>query len=320
MMASNDAQPAGARQLVVFLVWRSLPYAVRMALSFILILAGLVIQLITGSFLLGLAPLATGNILLLVRGYDNRVDVQRFTPGANWERVERARLDEVISLDKSIRQWDRSLIDATNYLGAAAMLMVVALLGIAAWFLSGFARIIAIDAILLLLPHWFTGIRRVLRLPKIVVRAETIAQVLDGSAEIIRDDKVDIMMLLKGKEVQVPDDIKFRINFVQQVPDFLGLYGQVVINDVQGRSYPYFYIVIVAKKGYGLRDAYDSFNPPDNTVKEFDTEGEVEFTVIRQKTTKTSGYHTKPSDAQAIFTAGYHLARQSVTAEVSAPG
>jgi hypothetical protein len=306
---NNAGQKGSGRDLVVFLVWRSLPYTVRLVLSGFLIVCGLAIQAATNSFLLGAVPIILGNLILLVRGYDNRVDLKHFSPGASWEKVERSKLDEILTLDESIRRWDRSVIDISNLSGAVLFLVIAAGLGLAAFFLSGFGRILALDAMVMLLPHWVTGIRSILRLPEVVVRAETLANVLSSSADLVSDDQVDIMMLLKGKDVQVPDDIKFRLSFPGQDPDFLGLYGQVVINTVQGKSYPYFYVVMVARKGYGLDAACKEFKESGNVTKKFDTEDEVEFIVIRQTTTSTSGYHTKPGDAIAIFVSGYSLAR-----------
>lgn len=311
MTAQSDTARVSGHGIIVFLVWQSLPYGIRMASSILLVLTGIALQVYTGSFLVGIVPLAAGNLLLLVRGYDNRVDVKRFAPGADWQKVDRARLEQVVALDKSIRKWDRSAVDATNVLGATLMILVVTALGAAAVLSSGFTRILALDALVLLVPHWFTGVRRILRFPKVVVRAEALADVLDGAAEIAGDGELEIMMLLKGKEVRVPDDIKFRLTFPEQEDGFLGLYGQVVINDVQGRSYPYFYVVTVARKGYGLGAVSEGYHTPTNMTKEYDTDAEVEFVVLRQTTTKTSGYHTKPEDALTIFTAGYALARQA---------
>jgi len=116
------------------------------------------------------------------------------------------------------------------------------------------------------------------------------------------------MILLQGKETRMPEDVKLRISFRGHDPDFLGLYGQVVTNDVQGKSFPYFYVVIVAKKGYGLRQAFEGFQRPQDTVKESDGKDDVEFIVIRQQTTETSGYHTKPDMATLLFVHGYNLA------------
>ena len=84
----------------------------------------------------------------------------------------------------------------------------------------------------------------------------------------------------------------------------------VVINEVQGTSYPYFYVVLVARKGYGLRDAYRGHKPGDDVTKEFKYEGGVEVMVLRQHTTERSGYHTKPAVANSVFYEGLDLAEE----------
>jgi hypothetical protein len=117
-------------------------------------------------------------------------------------------------------------------------------------------------------------------------------------------------MLLPGGAARIPEDVKFRVDLADRDKDFLGLYGQVVINDVQGTSYPYFYVVLVAKQGFGLGTVYREYAPPRNIVKELNTEREVEVLVIRQRTTKTSGYHTKPAAAEEILRQGLALAER----------
>ena len=90
----------------------------------------------------------------------------------------------------------------------------------------------------------------------------------------------------------------------------MGLYGQVVTNDVNGTSYPYFYVVLVARKGFGLQPVFQAYRPPKKMTKEFKVEDDVEVFVIRQTTSKTSGYHTKNKKMTAILKAGIALADQ----------
>ena len=46
-------------------------------------------------------------------------------------------------------------------------------------------------------------------------------------------------------------------------------------------------------------------------MKEFKEEGDVEVFVIRQHTTRTSGYHTKYKDVRRIFLEGLEVAEQA---------
>ncbi|MFA5802947.1 MAG: hypothetical protein WC911_10845, partial [Thermoleophilia bacterium] len=106
------------RGVIVFLVWKSLPYGVRMISSLVLVLIGLLLQFVTGMFIAGVLPVALGSLLLLVRGYDNRVDTSSLDPHAEWVAVERAKLVELMALDNRIRKWDANLMDITNVQGA----------------------------------------------------------------------------------------------------------------------------------------------------------------------------------------------------------
>ncbi len=89
----------------------------------------------------------------------------------------------------------------------------------------------------------------------------------------------------------------------------LGLYGQVVINAVQGKSYPYFYVVLVAENGSKLKRLYLHYTPPSGIISVFKSQAKVDVFIVRQKTSKTSGYHTKPDRIQRIFGEGLDLMR-----------
>ena len=298
------------RGVVVFLVLPSLAYGTRMAAGFALIAAGLIMQFVTQEFFPGVVLVAAGNLLLLVKGYDNRVDFGAFDPEAHWERVEREKLSQLKALDTKIKRWDRTTLEVSNPLGLIVFVLVVAGLGALVVLGIGVTRILAIDAAVLLVPHWLTGIRKTLRTPGLLVRIEAIESVLEQAARRLEDHRVTVLMLLTGSEAKLPEDVKFKVDFEGQHPDFLGLYGQVVLNDVQGTSYPYFYVVLVAKDGFGLREAYDRFQPDSDITKEFKREDQVEVMVIRQHTTDKSGYHTKPLVANGIFYAGLNVAEE----------
>lgn len=305
------------RGTVVFWLLPSLSYDVRLVVSFVIIAAGLVLQLTGGAVMPGIVLVAAGNLLLVVRGYDNRVDSGAFDAGAEWQRVEMEKLQELKLLDKKMRRWDRSVLDVTNPLGAVAFVVLLAVLVLTVMLsladdneVTRYGLILTLNAAVLLLPHWVTGIRSILRRPGLLVRIEAIESVLDRARRRLKDHEVTLLMLLSGGEVSIPEDVKFKIDIAGHDPDFLGLYGQVVINEVQGTSYPYFYVVLVARKGYGLRDAYRGHNVSDDITKEFKNQGEVEVMVLRQHTTERSGYHTKPAAADGIFYEGLELAER----------
>jgi hypothetical protein len=303
--------PAAAdRSIVIFKIWPSLAYGTRLALSLGLIGAGIAAQVATESFLWGGFLVIVGNLFLLVSGYDNRVDFATYDPAAEWVRVELSRLEELGQLDRDIRQWDISALDVTNPLGAVVFILVAAGMAALGFFFPGPVRILVLDAAVLLLPHWLTGVRSVLRLPKLLVKVETLQHLLEAARNDLVEHRVNLLMLLRGADTQVPDDVKLRVDPTGKHADFLGLYGQVVLNEVQGRSFPYFYVVLVARRGFGLNDAYQGYRPPGGITSEFKLQEEVEVLVIRQTTTKTSGYHTEPWATEAILNEGLRLAQQ----------
>jgi len=298
------------RGIVVFLVLPSLAYPVRLAASLLLIVAGCAIQLATLSLLPGLLVIAAGNLLLLVRGYDNRVNPRGFVADAQWERVDVERLAELEALHRKMRRWDRSALDITNPLGVVVFLCVAVPIVLGIVLLPGLGRVAAVDAAVLLVPHWVTGTRSILTRPRLLVQIGAIRDVIAYDAKALARHRVVPLMLLSGGDVRVPDDVKFRVDIADRHEDFLGLYGQVSINEVQGASYPYFYVVLVARRGYGLGEAYRRFQPPYTLVAEFDTKGEVEVLIIRQRTTKNSGYHTTSGTARETLRQGLRLAEQ----------
>jgi hypothetical protein len=307
-------KPANDQDTVVFWLLRDMVYRKRMLSAFGLIFLGLLLQWYSGEIFAGVIPLVAGNALLLVRGYDNRVDFAGFSPSSQWQQVERSRLAELKDFDRKIRRWDRSFIDITNVRGKITFILLVFLLvlmhvGFSESKQYRLLEAIPIDMAILFLPHWFTGTRRILRLPGMLIKAETLEKVLDQVKPESQGLDVDILMLLKD-EGKLPEDIKMKIKPEAAPDDFLGLYGQVVLNNVQGKSYPYFYVVLVARPGLGLKELHARIDPPDKVVVEYREQDGVEVLVLRQFTTKRSGYHTKPDTVRKLLLSGIEQMRR----------
>jgi hypothetical protein len=84
----------------------------------------------------------------------------------------------------------------------------------------------------------------------------------------------------------------------------------MAVNEVQGTSYLYFYVVAVAERGYGLTKKLGEWPTPDGLVLEASDNGQVEVLVLRQKTTKNSGYKTDESRISSIFHHGRLLTKR----------
>jgi hypothetical protein len=308
--------------LVVFLLWRALPYPVRMLLGFGGILGGLALQVAQLHLLPGCLLVLLGNALLLVRGYHNRVDAAAYDARAEWERVDAAQVQQIKTLHQRMKRWDRSATDISNILGG---FMLALLAGAVVLLLAGsdlpdmWKKIIGVNAAILLLPHWLTGTRRLLTQPSLLIKIAVYDAVLQGLQAALTPHAVEFYVLLKGKKTRMPQDVKFRVRLTHQKERFLGLYGQAAINTVQGHSYPYFYAVLVAKKNFGLDRLKQHGEPPRGMLREFSQEGDVEVLVVRQTTTKTSGYYTRDNVAQALMAEGLRMAEAVAVLDTPSP-
>jgi len=300
--------------IVIFKILPSIEYQKRMVISFGLIILGISLQIIYYNLFTGILFVLVGSLLQIVTGYDNRIKTGGYRPEAEWQKFDKNKLEEILQFDKRLKKWDRSAIDISNGLGLFTLLAIIAVIVIT--FIIGLNTfnkiliIISIDTAVLLIPHWVTGIREVLRTPKLLIKIKLIKNLISDVESLITDNQVEYFFLLKGKKVKIPDDIKIRTVFKNQPQDFLGFYGQVVTNTVQGHDYPYFYVVLVAKKGFGLLNYYKNFVSQNNIVTSYSEKKDVEVFVIRQDTSITKGYHTKRADVSYVFNEGYKIAVQ----------
>lgn len=306
--------------IVEFKTWKSLMYKTRLLISLCLILVGFIIQYLSYNILPGAVIIFLGNILLLPSGYNNRVNLGQFDPQSDWEKAGKHKLDELLILDRKIRKWDKSTIDASNALGGFLFLILLGVIGYLGW--DAFfesenktMQIITVDAAVLLIPYWVTGLRSIFTVPTLTKKIKLINTLLSQVEPQLQAHKVEYFLLLKGEKTQIPADVKFKVNIANQHKDFLGYYGQVTLNNVQSTAYPYFYVVMVARKDFGLHEVYQSYRHSGQIVKEFKQQKDVEVLVIRKNTkVGARGYHTGKKEVQYIFLEGLKLAE---TAAVS---
>jgi len=315
-MLLPEAQRRGE---INFVLAKSLSYNQRLTFIVILLVVGLLIQLTGGvwvyvgaAFLLG----ATG--LSVVRGYDNIP--RKLRGGREWRGADRANFEKVIRLHKRSRRWDQSFIDVTCLRGAAALVLIVAGAGGVAYLLwlndqDWLMRVWLADTAVLILPHWVTGVRRILKTAGLVIKIEHLLKIMDLWEDLKRNGEQMLpqMEVRCGKEGEMPLDAKLILRFEPLGEHFLGLQVQVSINTVQGHDYPYLYCVMVARKAFGLLEKAE-LKPPEGIVVEPKAQDDVEVIVIRQRTTKTSGYHTKPADCARIFLYALNETRRLVEA------
>lgn len=298
------------QDIVVFHLFPSLSYRMRLMISVGVVLIGMFIQYLSISLWPGIIFVIAGSLLLVVKGHHNRIKVGKFNPSAQWEKVDKSQVDKILGINKKMKKWDKSFIDITSGAGIFMFIVIIIASLIVLGMSSETTGIILVSNVAaLLIPYWFTGVKKILTTPGLVNKIKIYNKVLHLFKNHMAGCNIEHFVLLQGKESKFPKDIKLRISFKNQNPDFLGLYAQITTNDVSGKEYPYFYIVLVAKKGYGLKKYYQSANIDRKTTKEFSTEGDVEVFVIRQYTTRTTGYHTNSKAIVNIFKYGLENAK-----------
>ncbi len=312
------------RHLLQFHFLPGLHYGMRFGLALLLILGGLGLQFILfettwlGGLILGALMILPGNALLLLKGYD-------LTPRSldgddgDWERTTLERFEEARHLDRQVRKWDQTMVDITCGTGLVSLVFLVILpVGLGFLILSSLeggqsmAIVFAVDAALLFLPHWLTGLRLKWRPVSLKERIDALTTALDA-IESREGPEFEIQprfyMVGEGTD-RVPLDARVFIRFPDGPEEFLGLQFQVAINNVQGTRYPYLYAVLVAKEKFHLiRDHRASITAKNDHLDVSKSSGaDVEVIVIRQVTTKKTGYHTNAKAIRKVAFAAFDSA------------
>jgi hypothetical protein len=251
--------------------------------SVLLIGVGFLLQITTRNILAGLPLIIACLILNLLKGISvKRVKAKKLT----WQEVTPLKIDQVIEQCKRIKKFRSKGVGCF----IAVILFLIFGFSFGAPFLALFVHLpfalcaTVVNAIILFGGLAFSG-RKSAWMPRAL------------------DIKAGIVKRLLGSSL-----IKGDPNF-QAIPyDFIGLQGQISINSVKGRPYPYFYIVLIAKHSFNLLKKFGkkSF---EKLVVERKKTGEVDVVVIRQRTTKTSGYHTNVKVQDYTLETGLKVAK-----------
>jgi hypothetical protein len=306
------------RDDIKFLFMKGIPYNMRMALVVSCMVAGLMIQLFY-SFWLGLILLALATAIGLVRGYDLKIKAKNNTE--KWNQVTPDEYKKVRAKQKDLARWDLDAFDITNPLGG----VIFVILGIAViliWVVldkqPGIIGIYwALDCLVLLVPHWITGVKGYLKQDRLIIKIKLLEKVME---ELARPSYIQVLPMLATQATQeerrFPTDARLMLRLVGAPAAFLGVQIQISINSVQGTDYPYLYCVLLARSEAGLfagwKDIVKEMPEFHKSILPDEPRNEegVDVMVIRQKTTQTSGYHTKPDQAISIVTFAVKVARR----------
>jgi len=306
-----------------FYVLTNLPYSTRITIYLLLIAVGFAIQFITMNPWFGAVFLICATILSLVRGIDSHKKLTGFKNDKNWTTVDMERINEIRKLDDSISKWDKDAFDITNGLGIFAFIFCIfGLIIISKIMMSnpGYyqtGKILMTDTIIVLVPIWFNGTREVFKQKKLRIKIDIIQRMEEYFGAIKKEGehfKPALLLARNSKGKSIPKDARFNISFDGMPAEFYGVQAQININVVEGADYPYFYCVIPAKSGFGLQEFVYKIPKgksvgSDRVIVEFQQDEEAEVIVIRQNTTKTSGYHTKIDSCKNILNIALNGAR-----------
>ena len=302
------------RHLLQFYFVPKLGYLTRWVIGGGLIAAGLAIQALSPGaeslrvIAVGGVIMLLGNLLLLARGYDTTpADLDET---GEWEKTTRDRFFATRDMERKMHAAGmrplRTITCFTGFLlspdtrSAWAAIRVHFHAREPIGSTSAWAPVFAMDAIVLILPHWYTGTRRGWRpiaLRQQIDALEPVLEVLDGYKEPPCQSPMSIRDERQGDQ-RTPTAARVFVRFPEGPQDFLGVQFQVTLNDVQGSKYPYLYAIVVAKKKLNLeKGPLKKFRKKIKSplMVESGEESDVNVLVIRQETTADSGYHTKPA-------------------------
>lgn len=337
---------AERRGEIHFYLAKSLPYNMRLIVAFALMAVGLVVEtaLLNTTFWLGLPFVFAGVLMLLTRGFDNKV--KESAVSADWRPAQRAEVERILDLNRKQMEWDKDAVDISCNRGFLALLgvVLVVLAAGAAGFYYGSEMVgivIVGNGAVMLLPFWLTGNRSILKNDQLVIKAGMLLDIEDAFERGGKKDGEEFQYQIQtagarersdsettdaAPVFEVPHDIKAILMFHEGPESFLGLQMQVSINSVQGTDYPYFYNVIVARPEFGglrlgpppmpergsLLGLFRKKKGPAalELVIEAESPGDVDIAVIRQKTTEKTGYHTNARAAAGVFKHALGQARQ----------
>lgn len=302
--------PPEKQDAISFYTFKGLSYYKRMAIYLSSVIIGFIVQVITFKVWPGAVFLIFAGILNLIRGYKSSIDLKAFNASSNWTQVDMDKINDVETFNSKLSKWDKDALDISN--GTGFLMFILSLAGL--WLISIFLRqfsvarealaIFIFDAIILVFPLWFNGLRLIQKQDVLCIKTGLVKSMEAYFSTIRKDGEAfkPALMLIKDKSGKsIPMDCRFTVSFEDMPKDFYGLQAQININTVEGAKYPYFYCVIAAKSGFGLKKYMDYVHSPKNVVISYEEDSAAEVIVIRQRTTKTSGYHTKINACKTIL-------------------
>ena len=293
----------------VYLILDKISPRLRGVLSVLLIAVGFLFQLTSKNILFGLPFIVACLILNLLKG----ISIKRVrTKKIEWQEVTPAKIEKVLAQCKRIKKFrshDASCIIIVFIFFIFALSFGIPFLNLITS--VSFPVLAAVINAAILFGGLALSGRKSAWMPYALdIKAEIVKRMVN-SPLIANDPQLQAVPYLEigeGKDGSFPNDTRFLVRFKDAPEEFIGLQGQISINAVKGRAFPYFYVVLVAKHPFKLFEKFDKHTLKKIVIERKKT-GEVDVIVIRQHTTKTSGYHTNTKVQDYIFENSIRLAK-----------
>ena len=263
-------------------------------------------------------------LLAWLIGFDNKVDFHHLQLTAQWHTIPFDDLKKITELNKKQQAWDSNFWELSNYSGMIIFISLITLVTAIWFYISQYylniANILVVDSLLIILFQWSNGMRSYQKLPDVIQKINFLNTTTNmyykkHSSNI---HKLQAQLLLQSTDEQsLPKDVKADISYPAAHKNFHGIQTQVVINRIQGTPYPYCYSVIVADSKLEFFQFLEHhaylIKPKQAIIFEKKVQNNTEILVIRQQTTKTSGYHTTPEKATLIMQSAITIADKFVS-------
>ncbi|MHC4598845.1 MAG: hypothetical protein ACYS47_07565 [Planctomycetota bacterium] len=327
MVLRSNAGEAGTPEGLRFLIGPRWPLGIRLLSGGILLGLGTLLPFLFLPWVLGGVMILVGGALLAPRGLSNAPSEMRGE--GEWKEVTPEEIQRVVEISRRSKAWGKSYLDGNTVPGILSFLVVASAALVFAIVAGGIQRVgglsflfapvkgqlllvFLLDVGLLCLPLWFFGLKRRYVPAELLLKIEALENIRHRLAVYpLPDWRLKILLEFtpagKGK---MPTDARLTLQPLDGPDDFIGLQVQVSVNHVQGTGYPYLYAVVLARESFGLFDA--EFPAAPKEVLERETSEDVDVVVVRQRTTKNSGYHTKRKDQVRVFEVAVALAESAL--------
>jgi len=300
------------REHSTYLIFDRISFRMRTFFSVLLVAIGFLVQLTTTNILAGLPFIVFCSVFNLLRG----ISIKKIVPKKlTWQEVTPNKIDDVIVQCDQIKRFRSSNV-------GCIVVVVLFIFGLSFGaplvfsLLSSvpFALTATVVNALILFAVLGVGGRKSAWMPYALdIKAQIVQRML--SSPLLKAEPgtmaVPYIEIGEGDDGTFPNDVRFLVKFKDAPDDLIGLQGQISINTVKGRPYPYFYVVIIAKHAFKLFEKCRR-EELDKLVIEHKQTDEVDVVVIRQRTTKTSGYHTDDRIQDHILRQGIVLTRKII--------